>query len=100
IKPLSGAGGRGAQRWDRISERLWSCGNQTLDDEALIAHLLSKRQPLIVQKLVRPHSALAPLTSGALPTTRLLTCLDENGVPEIMAAVFRMSIGPNRTVDN
>jgi len=31
---------------------------------------------------------------------RALTCLDEQGRPELIAAVFRMAIGGNRTVDN
>jgi N-formylglutamate amidohydrolase len=29
-----------------------------------------------------------------------VTCLDERGQPELVAAVFRMSLGENRTVDN
>jgi len=29
-----------------------------------------------------------------------VTCLDEDRVPEVVAAVFRMSIGRNRTIDN
>jgi hypothetical protein len=55
---------------------------------------------MIVQKRVRPHQALEPLTSGATPTVRALTIIDERGDPELVAAVFRMSFGQNRTVDN
>jgi hypothetical protein len=55
---------------------------------------------LIVQPRLEPHAALADLTAGALPTVRIVTCLDEYGRPEVMVAVFRMSIGANRTVDN
>jgi hypothetical protein len=80
--------------------RTWSNGTMTLRDRALLEHLRSKHRPLIVQKRVRPHPMLQPLTSGAVPTVRALTCLNEQGGPELVAAVFRMSIGANRTVDN
>jgi hypothetical protein len=47
-----------------------------------------------------PHPQIASLTSGALPTVRALTCLNAQGAPEVVAAVFRMSFGSSRTVDN
>lgn len=100
VKPSRGSGGRGAERWDRVSGQLWSRGKRFLDREGLIRHLREKRRPFIVQKWLAPHRQLIPLTSGALPTARLLTVMNEHGVPEIAAAVFRMSIGANRTVDN
>jgi hypothetical protein len=49
---------------------------------------------------MRPHADLAVLTAGALPTVRVLTCLNEKGEPEVMTAMLRMSFGKNRTVDN
>ena len=100
VKPLTGNGGKGAERWDRVGPRLWSDGTRTLGECALEEHLRSARTRLIIQKRVRPHPTLATLTSGALPTVRALTCLDENGRPELMAAVFRMAIAGNPTVDN
>jgi Sugar-transfer associated ATP-grasp len=100
IKPLIGCGGKGAERWDRAGNRTWSNGMLVLGDRALLDHLRGKRRPLIIQKRVQPHPALEPLSSGAVPTVRAITCLDEQGRPEIVAAVFRMSIGANRTVDN
>ena len=100
VKPLKGCGGKGAERWDRIAARSWSMGGETVGDSELVRHFRSKGLPLVVQRRVRPHSALEALTSGALPTVRALTILDEQGQPELVAAVFRMSIGANRTVDN
>jgi hypothetical protein len=47
-----------------------------------------------------PHPDLAGVTAGALPTTRILTCLDTSDEPDVMAAMIRMSFGKNRTVDN
>jgi hypothetical protein len=100
VKPVTGCGGRGAERWDHIGPRSWSNGLMTLGDKDLVEHLRARSRPLIVQKRVRPHPDIAGLTSGAVPTVRALTCIDEDGRPELVAAVFRMSIGANRTVDN
>jgi hypothetical protein len=100
IKPLTGCGGKGAERWDRIAPKRWSDGDQVLGERELLQRLCSKGRPLIVQKRIRPHLVLQNLTSGALPTVRALTILDERGQPQLVAASFRMSIGGNRTVDN
>jgi hypothetical protein len=60
----------------------------------------SRRTPLVVQPRLQPHPDIVGLTAGALPTARIVTCLDEEGEPEVIISVFRMSIGANRTVDN
>lgn len=100
VKPLQGCGGRGAERWDRADVRTWSSGQVSLGPSGLLQELRSRGQPLIVQRLVTPHPMLQELTAGALPTVRALTILSEAGNPEVVATVFRMSIGANRTVDN
>jgi hypothetical protein len=100
VKPLVGCGGKGAERWDRAGPRRWSDGALELGDAALVDHLRTRRRPLIVQRRIRPHPALEPLTSGATPTVRALTIINEQGEAELVAAVFRMSFGSNRTVDN
>lgn len=99
-KPLRGCGGKGARRFDRVGPRTWSDGGPPLGDRELVAELRARGEPMIVQELVHSHPALAPLTAGALPTVRALTCLDEQGRPEVVATVFRMSLGDNHTVDN
>jgi putative polysaccharide biosynthesis protein len=53
-----------------------------------------------VQPRVVNHPSIADLSNGALSTVRVLSCLNELGVPEIVAASFRMAIGGNVTVDN
>lgn len=100
VKPLKASGGSGAERWDRVAPRRWSDGERQVGDAELVEHLRSKDRPYIVQRRLRPHPALEALTSGAVPTVRALTILDEQGQPEIVGASFRMSVGPNRTVDN
>ena len=103
VKPATGRGGRGAERWDRTGPSAFSGpSRRQLSGDALLERLVkrSKHQSLIVQPRLRPHPDLRAITSGALPTARVLTCLDEIGEPEVVAAVLRMSFAPNRTVDN
>jgi hypothetical protein len=103
VKPITGRGGRGAERWDWAGPSSFaSPAGEELSGRELLARRVerSRRQPLIVQPRLRPHRELVPITAGALPTARVLTCLDEGGEPEVMAAMLRTSFGPNRTVDN
>lgn len=103
IKPTTGRGGRGAERWDSIAPSIFSgpAGEQLSGDE-LLARLVEKsgERPLIVQPRMHPHPDLTSVTAGALPTARILTCLDTAGEPKVMAAMMRTSFGKNRTVDN
>lgn len=100
VKPLKASGGSGAERWDHVGAQKWSREGRVLDRDQLLAHLRSKNRPYIVQRRIGSHPRLEALTSGAVPTVRVLTILDERGEPEIVGASFRMSIGNNRTVDN
>ena len=103
VKPIKGRGGRGAERWDRIESGLFvSPDGQRLAAEDLRAKLVerSRDDPIIVQPRLSPHPELADVTNGALPTVRVVTCLNESGAPEVIGAVFRMSVGANATVDN
>lgn len=103
IKPSKGRGGTGAERWDLAAPGTFADpSGRRIGAADLLAHLVetSRREPLIVQPRIVAHRKLRDLTSGALPTVRAVTCLDETGVPELIGAVFRMSVGDNATVDN
>lgn len=103
VKPTGGRGGRGAERWDCIAPSTFAGrSGERLSAAELLSRLVerSRSTPLIVQQRLRPHPALAAITAGALPTIRVLTCLNEVGEPEVMAAMMRTSFGANRTVDN
>ncbi len=103
IKHAAGRGGRGAQRWDRVAPSTFAGPQgEQLSGSDLLARLVrgSRRVPTIVQPRLRPHHSLVDVTAGALPTLRLLTCLNQGGESELIDAVFRMSIGMNKTVDN
>src|SRR4029434_183256 len=73
-----------------------------VDSQSLIAHLArrSRGTGRLIQPRIKNHPSIADLSNGALSTVRVLTCLNELGVPEIAGASFRMAVGRNRTVDN
>lgn len=103
VKPSSGRGGRGAERWDLVGPaRFASASGERLGAEKLLDRLVerSRRHHLIVQPRLRPHEQLLEITAGALPTMRVLTCLNENREPEVVTAMLRTSFGRNITVDN
>jgi len=103
VKPTKGRGGRGAERWDRAGAGTFAGpAEERLEGRELLERLLarSRREPLIVQPRLAPHPDLAEITAGALPTVRMLTCLDEKRGPEVMASMLRTSFGKNVTVDN
>ena len=102
-KPARGRGGRGAERWDHVDGgRYRDVAGRELSAPALVERLRrkSRERAWLVQRRLTNHPAIADLSNGALSTVRALTCLDERGRPELVAAVFRMAIGANRTVDN
>jgi hypothetical protein len=103
VKPAKGRGGRGAERWDRTASGMFvGPESQAIAAEVLLERLIdrSRREPLVIQPRLSAHPRLRDVTVGALPTVRVVTCLNEAGEPEVIGAVFRMSIGTNRTVDN
>ena len=61
---------------------------------------LSKKSPYIIRPLVFNHRDLGNLIAGALSTVRVITCLDEDGCPEVANALFKMAIRPDAVVDN
>jgi hypothetical protein len=102
MKPVRARGGRGAERWDYAGGLYRHCSGQQLSASQFLQRLraMSRVQPLLVQKRARNHPAMSDLTNGALCTIRIISCLDEHDLPEIMAAVQRMAVGSNQTVDN
>ncbi len=54
----------------------------------------------IVQDRLANHPQLIPVTLNALSTTRITTMLNEDGEPEIVAALQRYAMDPQALVDN
>jgi len=103
VKPTRGRGGRGAERWDVVGpSKFRRPDGEQLSGNELLGRLVrrSRRCALLIQPRLKPHRELAPLTAGALPTLRVLTCLGMAGGPEVVAAMIRTSCGRDRIVDN
>ncbi|HYI42195.1 MAG TPA: sugar-transfer associated ATP-grasp domain-containing protein [Sphingomicrobium sp.] len=102
IKPVSARGGQGAERWD-FDDGCYRHENGTQVDAVTLIRSTEAsdgRPARLIQPRLVGDPAIADLSNGALTTCRVLTCLDEQGRPEVIAAVFRMAVGANRTVDN
>lgn len=103
LKPLGGSGGVGAERWALREGAEWeSHGGQVFDESALMGHLreLSLEVSYVIRRNVSNHPELQCLSPGALSTVRVLTCLDEQGSPEVLHAVLRMAARSGSLVDN
>lgn len=59
----------------------------------------SRAGPIILQEKVRNHAGLAPLTSGALSSMRIVTCISPSGSIDLMPAVIRCPTG-KAVIDN
>lgn len=103
VKPISGCGGNGAERWDYGGSGIYRTPDgRALSGSELLERLRRKSrwQPYLVQKRAQNHSALSDLSNGALNTLRIITCLDERNQPEIIGAVLKMAVGTNVIIDN
>ena len=102
VKPRSGSGGHRMERWDIIGEgRYRNAHGEVLDRDGLMEKLSrqSLKDDFLVQPRLANHPALDDISNGALATVRVLTCRNEQGMPEVTNAAFRMAIG-NSVVDN
>jgi hypothetical protein len=107
-KPTNEGHGIGAKLWQYNREQDCFVDAETEEKfsaEALLAHLcnLSKQQKQLKQVILQPrlrnHTALSPLTNGALSTLRIVTCLTPAGSIDLMPPVIRMPTG-HSVVDN
>ncbi len=92
-KPAYGEGGDGLT--------LLGAFEDTADLSArLPAAVKTARGTLVVQPRIATHPALSDLALDALPTVRVVTILNEAGVPEVVSATFRFASDPAARVDN
>ncbi len=108
VKPRIAAGGRGAQVYEWKGDGRFELHRgkatdaiETFTSDELIARWkeASKAVPLMIQERMFSHPVLRDLTGDALCTLRVLSCLDEDHVPEIIWGTFRMGRG-TAIVDN
>ncbi len=103
VKPTRGKGGAGAARWNWVGDdRYQEPGGAPLSEAELLEHLkaLSRKESILVQDCLENHPEIIDLSTGALTTARILTCQNERGEPEPVAAVFRMAVREHQVVDN
>jgi hypothetical protein len=106
VKPTTGRGGRGAQRWRYLSsaDGFVSANGAAgaVPRDALLARLAADAagRQLLVQPCLVNHPDLADLALGALATCRLITILNEDGDPEPVIGIFRMAAAADAVVDN
>jgi len=100
VKPAFGSHGRGITRWRRTPSGDWDAGRTTMTDNAFAACLrpVLKRGG-IVQQALSAHPGLETIAPGALPTLRVVTCLDERNEAEPCAHVLRLASSAG-AVDN
>lgn len=102
-KPIDGKGGKNIERWDlAVAGCFRGADGELVDRAELMARFAAESwtMPRFIQPRIVNHPALHELSNGALATVRALTCLDEQGRPELVGAVMRMAVGDNHVVDN
>lgn len=103
LKPAMGTKGEGVRRlvWQRGGAWLED-GNPVPLEPRELARLVEAevRAGAVLQHAVGTHAELAALSPGALPTLRIVTCIDEAGRPEIVERVLRLSARDDVPVDN
>ena len=99
-KPSFRSKGQGVDRYQRQGAT-WRGAAGPISDGALRARLAELwREGGVIQRRLPTHAALQSLSPGALPTLRVVTCLDESGAPEACDLALRLSAGGARPVDN
>ena len=101
LKPAIGTKGSGIRRASLARDGRWRLGRARLAqprfERRLEAELLAGS---VVQHALETHPELVALSPSALPTLRIVTCLDERGEPESAAQLLRLSAGGASPVDN
>ncbi len=92
-KPVLGEGGDGLTLLGAFADAAEMASR-------LPATLKTARGTLVVQPRIATHPALSDLALDALPTVRVVTILNEAGVPEVVSATFRFASDPAAWVDN
>lgn len=101
VKPQYGSKGKGVRRVTRQPDGSWRDGDRRIAPSELDDWIAAEAKcGQIVQECLRVAPSLAPLSPGALPTLRIVTCRDEAGVPEVTDVALRLSLAPDGAADN
>lgn len=102
VKPVIGQGGRGADCWIWRGGAYEGMGGERETAAALLARLQRRaaRADILVLPRLANHPDFTGLTLGALATLRIVTCRNEENIPEAVAAALRLARGAGAVVDN
>lgn len=91
VKPEQGRGAVGAEAFRRRADGKFAIGDDTFTLSDLLQSLASgaKRQPKLVQVLLRNHPQLADLAGKALVTIRIITVISPEEQPLVTHAMLR-----------
>jgi hypothetical protein len=100
VKPNFSSKGRGIAAYRRVAAG-WS-GPRGVLPQVSMEHEIARafRAGAIIQRLHPTHPALTAHSPGALPSLRVMTCIDEAAGIEACGSVLRLSAGGPRPVDN
>ncbi|PTQ08250.1 hypothetical protein CLG96_16290 [Sphingomonas oleivorans] len=101
VKPNYSSKGHGIVRYIRVPGGWQTCSSGQISDSRLADRLVrAHRAGAVIQQAMATHPDLATLSPGALPSLRIMTCLDEAGAIEVCGLVLRLCAGGARPVDN
>jgi hypothetical protein len=98
-KPSNLQGGKGAERWTLTGSNEWvsSSSGARCSETALFDHLaeqsLQLGRPILLQRRLSNHRALAQLVPNALCTVRMVTTRALESPAQLVIAAYRMPIG-------
>lgn len=88
---------QGARVWRHCGDSRWVDDGAALDGESLIellrAEARTMSRPIVLQRRLVNHPALAHLTNGSLSTVRVVTLREPGGDPFVLLAACRMGVG-------
>ena len=102
IKPATGKGGRGCEKWSHDGNRYRGPGGIELDEAELIQHiagLAANKGRYLVQECLENHQELRELGDN-LTSLRITSCKNEHDAFEVTNATLKLSLRPGSAVDN
>lgn len=102
IKPATGKGGRGCERWMFANPSYRDLQGREFNEEGLIDHLMGLarlRGRYLIQECLSNHADLRDL-SGGLTSLRVISCRTERDEFEVTNATFKIAFSSASPVDN
>jgi hypothetical protein len=90
-KRRNGMGAKGTLAFRHLSSNRFSDSEgQVLSLAEIEARVVGQSKPMLLQPWLRNHEDLANLAKDSLLTVRVITCINEQGKPEVCLAMLRL----------